>query len=255
MAEIVRDPEMTPVLDSPTRTHEVPRTSPSWRTLLVPACLWVLAWPAAARAELVTFLFEGKVTQVPMGFDGTFKVGDTIAGSYTFESATVDGMAGDPSVGSYDAIKSFMVKVGDYKVAANAGKINVFDDFSGFDIYSAGGTAPTGDAVNGFKLATASLTLSDSTKAAFASDALPAAPPDLAKFDSTEFRLGFTKLDPIGGFQTRSVLGSITKLRLGVAPEPSALASALLGAAGLALYGCRQRSCTGRGGESSGIPA
>ncbi len=82
------------------------------RVFLVVTLCAVLAVPALA--ESITFVFGGEITSINGQLMSPFQnaqVNDSFEFSYVFESTTPDSDP-DPSVGAYEAISEFRVRIG-----------------------------------------------------------------------------------------------------------------------------------------------
>ncbi len=164
---------------------------------------FLLLSPLTASAQEITFNFTAVITRV---FDslssGPFALGQTVSGSYTFDSAAGDQ---DPSpvVGLYrNVIRfEFSVPAANYHAIGVAGSspgfIEVLNNEDGVrDRYVVSVENPgqnvTGPDVAGHTLNHISIVLRDRTTVAVSSDALPLVPPELAAFAfGIEVGLGF----------------------------------------------------------------
>jgi hypothetical protein len=178
---------------------------------------------ADAKAEAVTFEFEGKVSFIDQKLTKHFKRGQKIHGRYTFESSTV-GIQPNPfnlHFVDYHALKYAEVFVHgppaylDY--VPDFGAIRVTDnnydptnDFFFGDQYQV--VIPlTGAPVKGIPISFIVITLDDSTGTALTSLALPDTPPPLSSFDNNTFQLTYEdSTDPLNLIDY-NVQGYITK--------------------------------------------
>ena len=79
------------------------------------------------RADIVTFQFEGELTDVDSLLEGNFSVGDSFAGTYTFESNTPDPEGDDIGFFTYpDAILDMSLSSVAFTVSASSGNL-VYD--------------------------------------------------------------------------------------------------------------------------------
>ena len=142
-------------------------------------------------AQVITFDFGGYVSQVSSSLSGTFSVGDSISGSYTFDSSTPD-FSGNPDFGTYFAVTQFDALVGSYLASATGDNINVTDGLDGKDEYQAIAKPPNLVAapIGGLEISMLLLELTDETMSAFSSDSLPTFV-DLADFDTARLVLRF----------------------------------------------------------------
>ena len=209
--------------------------------------LWgALLMPWLAHANPITFNFTGSITQIPIDDLATgIQSGDSITGSFTFDSTAVDAI-GAPTSGSYTsngAAFGMTAGIGPGPVTfsesgfLNIGILNSFVDQYTVTASSAG--------------LTLDLFLQDSTGTAFSSDGLPLSPPPLAAFLQREFHLDQTD---VAGNETQAD-GVLTSLTCGsgcvasTVPEPSSAALLFTGAI---LFGCRRFSKRGRSERLTG---
>jgi hypothetical protein len=179
---------------------------------------------APAIASPITFSFSGTLTTVSAPLSGTFSPGQTISGTYTFESTTPDIAPGDPNFGGYfGANTNLSFVAGSYSGSFGGPGFNATSvglSFGGVDIYQV--NIPfTGANVGAATPVQFSLDIRDPDETALASDALLLTPPDLALFEIRAITLLFS--------EGSSVIASVDSLQL--VPEPSAL---LLLAVGIA---------------------
>ncbi len=182
-----------------------------------------------ARAQKTHFFFTDVVTGVQDPFhvlDGSVQAGQSFRGSYTFNLSTPNSLGSDPTTGIYQysgapyGFKSLML--GDYTLSSRSSN-------SQFEIDVLNNDPLVGDAytvqdgefhVSGgfFNMVEGSLIhLTDSTGTAFASDALPATPPDLSKFNGNAAEIAFRSLNGTACVDVKTV-------RLTSVPEGSSLA-------------------------------
>jgi len=174
----------------------------------------------AARANPVTVLFTGTVTQVPVDeVFGDVGVGSAITGFYIFNSLASDGAPADSTTGSYSMFGlpyTFSATVGGHSFSINDFlNIAVFNSF--VDQYSVFAQQSGGDL-------TLEILLQNNSATAFGTDALPLALPSLGNFAQRDFHL--TGLIDDGQVQFD---GSIDTLQ--VAPEPASFTLLLIGVA------------------------
>lgn len=177
-----------------------------------------------ADAEEITFAFEGEITLIndpTSPLLGTFSPGQTISGSYTFESTTPDAQPENPETGNYQGALTaltFTVKDGSTVIytgvlSAGINRIEVNDSPQPQDRYLVIGSAlGDPDPVSGFNLSFFALTLFNNINGTAITDiALPLTPPVLLNFPSVKFVLEFgTPSTPEGP----QVQGNVTSLTL-----------------------------------------
>lgn len=204
----------------------------------------VLAVPGSANAASMSFNFSGSVGNVfggvftPHGFgaDG-FVTALPVSGGGTYNMLATDVNA-TPNIGRYNnTIQNFSVSVGTYFATFAPGNsfIRVTNSApgAGDDIYEVRVNGLFGNPVNGFAPTSFLLELTDPTGTAFSNDRLPAGPPSLSSFATSQFRLIF------GAASTR-VQGALTSL----VPLPAAVW--LFGAGLIALVGLGSRGLVAR---------
>jgi hypothetical protein len=204
--------------------------------LCVLTCCVIASAAPVAVAVPITFSFTGIVTNVDSPLAVEFSLGESVVGSYTFESTTADIDPGDPTTGHYDnAITAFTATFGgDYTVTQGLDNdIFVADGLPGNDVYSLFLTNPTAPTVAGLSLGALSIGLIDTDSSVFSSDALPLTPPNLSDFE----------IDSSGtiylGSPNQTMDFQLTSLTL--VPEPTTLALATLGLVGIG-YRRRKRA-------------
>lgn len=184
-----------------------------------------------ARADLVTYNFTGAVGHVSTPLFPALNAGQTLSGSFTFDTAIADSR-GSASAGRYnDAITGMTVNVGAWSASLgsegshNNNVINIRDGSS--DTFEV--RAPlSGDGVGSYEPLYFRLTLKDPSGAVFGDDSLPSTAPSLSSFASDGFRLVFTSENGIA-----KVRGNLTSLT--AVPLPASVI--LFGAGLIALVG------------------
>jgi hypothetical protein len=164
-----------------------------------------------ACANPITFQFSGTVTQVPVDqVFGDIAFGETFNGTLSFDSAAVDQVPGDPSIGSYifNAPFGMTVDIGMHDFEATGSlNIEVVDSF--VDQYTVLAMDQTGALIM-------DLFLLDNTGSALGDDHLPQAGPPLASFGERDFHL-----DDFLDSGEVQVDGEINAPSIQAAPEPS----------------------------------
>ncbi|HKY06936.1 MAG TPA: PEP-CTERM sorting domain-containing protein, partial [Candidatus Binatia bacterium] len=180
---------------------------------------------APAGASPITFSFSGTLVFVDPSLSGTFSPGQTISGTYTFESTTPDSDPGNPNFGGYPGANTNLSFVAGSYTGSFGGPAfnatNVGLSFPGpFDVYQVNIplAGPNVGSATPFQFA---LDIRDLDQTALASDALPLTPPDLALFETRAITLIFD--------DNSFVVASLDSLQQ--VPEPSALFLLVVGIA------------------------
>lgn len=208
------------------------------------ATLFGVCCVGSVNAALLTANYSGTLTDVPTELMPQFAVGQTVTGSYTFESTTTARAGSTSSAAFFDALTNASYSAGTYTATTTgAPEIQVDNDVAGNDRYGVVSSVPNGLSgadVNGIPLLFASLRLDDSTGTVFSNALVLPTMIDLNDFDSNEFILFF------GAFEadTFVVSGELTSFEItgpAVVPEPSSFFLASIGMVGLAVAGYRRR--------------
>ncbi|MBT3722678.1 MAG: PEP-CTERM sorting domain-containing protein [Gammaproteobacteria bacterium] len=184
---------------------------------------FLLSSPSIVCSAPITFSFSGEITQFigsPSAF-GSIRVGDTYTGTYTFDSTNYSHLSilgldiyNFPVLPELKWDIQFNEK--NYQLNTNDIIINdLLPSYSGStDIYEVEGT--TVDIYS-------SIILSDPTRTALTSNALPLDAPDLLDFASKEFQLS------VWVQEKHTAIGSINTLKIVSVPEPSIIALISIG--------------------------
>ncbi len=210
----------------------------------------VLAATAApGQAEIITFHYSGTVESLDFtnGTPTEFAPGDTISGTYTFDSTTTDTDS-NPGIGVYvSSISSLSTTVGSYTASFVNSEIVVQDNFfSASDFYQISGGSSSGPSVSGIPLNSFSLWLNDTTGTMFSNDSLPLIPTDPATVPGspqTFITLSFFGSDSGGPNELGAVYATLDTLTLVTeqVPEPSTYAGLLgITCVSLLAYGWRR---------------
>jgi len=145
------------------------------------------------RAELITIALTGKMYIVEDSqhvFGGQIHYNDTITGTYTYDTSASDSELSDPSVGDYwfystpcgasFTVNGFNFRTDPDNVLFSVGVVNNESALGDVYDFCSHNNLPlsTGVSVNSI-----SWQITDSSKSAFSSDALPTTAPNLANFD------------------------------------------------------------------------
>ena len=203
-----------------------------------------------AWADLITFNFQAIVTSVAtdLEVEGAFAVGQTISGSYTFNSATGDSSgAGDANHGIFDgALTALSFTVNGYSGSLGVGVNQITVGLTGgdADLYQvenrpfSGANVGDDSPPEGFIL-----TVSTSAADVFATDALLLTPPDLSLFSTHEIVLQFEDGDVVANLTSLTLVGGPAAV-----PGPSPLLVVTLGGLALAAGSWRGRDRGNRKG-------
>jgi hypothetical protein len=207
---------------------------------IVVAIIWV-AWSAPSRADLITFAFTGTADLVDPALAGSFSAGQSLTGTYTFDSTTVARAGSDSTFAVFDALTHLNFTLGTYSATSTgAPEIQVDNnppppDDDRYSILARASDGLTGPAVSGLALDSFGFRLDDSTNSVFNNALVLPTSLNLADFDNRQFFLFFTD-----GTSSVDVSGTITSLR--AVPEPSSLTLAGVGGlSGLGLWWRRRR--------------
>jgi hypothetical protein len=192
------------------------------------------------QAVPITFNFSGAVTRVNPGLLGTFSIGQSIVGSYTFESTTPGqsfspGGILDPSITYYPSVlTAYSASFGSYTVGlGGTGSYNRtfvvnHDPGSGADVYNVENVLPSGATVAGLVPGSIFFSFNDNTGSALSNGSLPQTTDDLSAFGF----LAHGALDFLAGGDLVRVEFLISSVSTSVA-EPATLGLMALGLAGL----------------------
>ena len=201
-----------------------------------------LSVATTARADLLTFSFTGTVDSVDAPLAATFSTGQSLSGTYTFDSTTVARAGSNSNFAAYDALTHVDFTVGGYSASsAGAQEIQVDNDpgapfFDRYSILSRASDGLTGAAVAGLALDSFGFRLDDSTNTVFTDALILPTTLNLADFNNRQFFIFFN--DSAGAPSV--VSGTITSLR--PVPEPSALLLTVVGGiSGLGLWRRQRR--------------
>lgn len=195
------------------------------------------------HAANIPFNFSGSISDVhggvfTAGGGGSNGFGSSLplSANLTFNSATADVLAGDPTWGLYpNAVQNMTLKVGNYTTTFTPGSslMQVINNPGLGDTFKLTLNGFTGTTVNGLTPTMFELELVNPNGSAFANDHLPTTPPSLSSYASNQWRLVFS------GVGNR-VQGALTSL----VPLPAAVW--LFGAGLIALVGLGSRGLASR---------
>ncbi len=180
---------------------------------------------SVVEASPVTLNFTGTVGPVDSGVSSQFATGQTLTGSYTFESTTSANAGSTSNAASFDAITGLNFDVngytGNFASATGSPQILVTND-TGVDSYGVLSTVFNGlsaNAVNGFNLVAFALVLQDPTQTAISNAMNLPSTVNLSDFPTAIFVLLFQN---DAGAQAQ-VAGVVTSLDPAPVPEPATL--------------------------------
>ncbi|MCI0733368.1 MAG: PEP-CTERM sorting domain-containing protein [Methylococcaceae bacterium] len=211
------------------------------RLLAVIAGLLLIVPSKSIFAVPITINFTGTVNSVSSSLGGTFSGGQTLTGSYTFDSSIGARAGSTSSFAVFDALQSLSFSIGGYSASSlSSSEIQVDNDpglpFNDrYAVVSRASQGLSGAMVGGFALDAFAFRLDDSTNSVFSDALVLPTSLSLSSFDSTAFFLFF--VDTSGALQL--VDGAITGLStVSQVPEPSTLVLLLLGLVGVQRF-CR----------------
>jgi hypothetical protein len=193
--------------------------------------LWGGLLADQALAALVTYNFTGAVGHVSAPLFPTLNAGQTLTGSFTFDTAIADSKS-SASTGRYnDAITSMNVTLGAWSASLGSEgshNNNVIKIRNGSSDTLEVRAPLSGDGVGSYEPQYFRLTLKDPSGAVFGDDSLPSTAPSLSSFASDRFRIVFQSENGIA-----KVRGNLTSLT--AVPLPASVI--LFGAGLIALVG------------------
>ena len=177
------------------------------------------------QAVPITFNFTGTVTGVDSSLSPTFSTGQTLTGSYTFESTTPPRAGSDSSFAVYDALTAVNFSIGSYSASSTAAPEIQIDNAPGapndrYGLVSRASDGLTGPAVNGNTLGAFLFRLDDVNNAVFSTALSLPTSLSLQDFTSNSFFVFF------GDFSITGTLNSLSS----AAPVPEPSTFFLLGA-------------------------
>lgn len=217
----------------------------------------------AAYAELTTFNFTGTVTYTngPIGLPnplvGTFYIGQTFTGNFTFDSNAIGTNSWQPGEVNFDdvsyinAISNYTIQFGNLYATFDKGGIRVINDRPNYEVPPEDGGVPTSYSdiyvvgagrsysanestnifIPNYYVKGLYMNFTDFTASMLNSTNLPVIPPDITNtFQVFTLDFGLT-----GGTAVASIDGKISSLSL--APEP--ISSLLFVTGGILLAGRR----------------
>jgi len=219
------------------------------KKLLVLLCsvMLVLGLNRMVRASLITFSFEGSIKSMSDSLNSYFEIGQTMSGSYTFDSNTPDTHTSSEYGNYHESIIDLEVTVGDKTytdIPGSSGGDNIIQVKDQTDTYP---KDPSEDrywvnmVVDGPNLGSFGfiqpdyfrLCMEDPTAEAFINTNLPLTPPDKDDFNYNNMWLVFTEYG-----NSRHITAELTSLS--AVPIPSAVW--LLGSGLIGIVGIRRKS-------------
>lgn len=209
---------------------------------LVAALSLIPSFASSTNAAIVTLNFSGTVTSVDASLAPTFSVGQTLNGSYSFDTTTVARAGSNSTSAVFDALTAFNFSIGAYAASSvGAPEIQVEDDPPGtfvdrYALVSRASDGLSGAAVNGNALIFFGFRMDDSTNTAITNALVLPTNPSLSSFDSNSFFILFG--DPGSPVVVDGTLTSLTNAAI---PEPATIAIWSLGVLSCTFGAARRR--------------
>jgi hypothetical protein len=185
----------------------------------------------------VTITFTGTLDSVDSPLGGTFAVGQSLTGSYTFESTTAARAGSTSTFAVFDALTSLSFTLGSYSASSTAAPEIQIDNnpptpfVDRYAVVSRASEGLSGGSVGGNALNFFGFRLDDSTNTVFSTALDLPTVLDLSRFDNRQFFVAFSN-----GTDLFLANGTITSLTSSAAvPEPSSLALAATALVGLGM--------------------
>jgi PEP-CTERM motif len=201
------------------------------------AGLFVLLTTLPAVSAPVTFTFAGQLSFVSPALSSAFNIGDSFAGSFTFESVTADMSPLSPNLGEYAPAITFSISVGALSFSSPSPNARITVQNGSPDIYDVHGELTTGNA--GFVPSFWEFVIWDFDGTMLNSDALPLTPLPLSLAEIFDLELFFAVPAGIMG-------GNLSSFELAAAPvpEPETYALVLAGLGILGFVATRRKACS-----------
>lgn len=197
----------------------------------------VLVAAGQASASVVTVGFTGVVDAVDSDLSSGFSVGQTLSGTYSFESTTPARAGSDSNFAVFDALTSVNFSIGSYSGSSSgAPEIQVDNDppppnVDRYAVLSRSSEGLSGPAVNGFDLNTFAFVMFDATNTVFTDALILPLDPNLSQFTDSGFFLFFNT-----ALSSAQVSGHLTSLSTVAVPEASTLALSACGLVALIAF-------------------
>jgi hypothetical protein len=225
----------------------VESSSIGWRTS-ARAVLLILGIAASAHAIPVTYTFSGHLIGGDLRKLHSISLNDAFRSSITIESRTPDSES-DSRWGRYSPNSTLAISIGSNEWLVTLGRpglpeIGGFDIFNGIppgnqDVWSIYGRGLSGPSLNGFGLEQMGYVFTDSTAAAFRSDAIPIEPFASDAFDQRTGWMFFRYAG--GGIEPAEILIQMDSIEV-VLSEPGISLTFCMGIAALIFLGRRPKA-------------